>query len=205
MKDLKLNTNEPEKAEQNWTSKKELMNNLQISSDTIEQIINDLNCDSTVLIQSHIKKGGYHNSEVFYDGYLVKLIQAKLLSNQANQGKTSNTIKSIVKDAVKNELTKTLSKDEIKLELARAKELIEQYKKQRDIIIKQNTAKLKEIELELLHQKEISKALETKNFTEPIKQEIMSMLLELAKQAIQEEYTNKLKQLDDYGNIQYDY
>ena len=78
-------------------------------------------------------------------------------------------------------------------------------KKQSEIIIKQNTAKLKEIELELLHQKEISKALKTKNFTEPIKQEIMSMLLELAKQAIQEEYTNKLKQLDDYGNIQYDY
>ena len=140
-----------------------------------------------------------------------------------------------VKADGKNELTKTLSKDEIKLELARTKELREQYKKQieiiteqektkreqykkqRDIIIKQNTAKLKEIELELLHQKEISKALETKNFTEPIKQEIMSMLLELAQQAIQElaqqavqeviqeEYTNKLKQLDDYDNIQYGY
>ena len=101
-----------------------------------------------------------------------------------------------------------LTKDEIKLELAKAKELreqykkqIEQYKKQREIIIEQNTAKLKEIELELLHQKEISKALKTKNFTEPIKQEIMSMLLELARQAIQEEYTNYLKQLDDYYNI----
>ena len=114
--------------------------------------------------------------------------------------------------------------DEIKLELARAKEQREQYKKQieqykkqieqykkqreiiikqektkreqykkqREIIIKQNTAKRKEIELELLHQKEISKALKTKNFTEPIKQEIMSMLLELAKQAIQEEYAKKL-------------
>lgn len=117
-------------------------------------------------------------------------------------------------------------KDEIKLELARAKELREQYKKQieqykkqrqtiteqertkreqykkqRDMIIEQNTAKLKEVELELLHQKEISKALKTKNFTEPIKQEIMSMLLELAKQAIQEEYTNMLKLLDEYCNI----
>ena len=131
-----------------------------------------------------------------------------------------------VKADVKNELTKTLSKDEIKLELARAKELREQYKaqieqykkqreqykkqreqykKQREIIAEQEIAKRKEIELELLHQKEISKALKTKNFTEPIKQEIMSMLLELAKQAIQEEYTNKLKQLDDYGNIQYGY
>ena len=119
-----------------------------------------------------------------------------------------------------------LTKDEIKLELARAKELREQYKKQieqykkqreiiteqertkreqykkqRDMIIEQNTAELKEIELELLHQKEISKALKTKNFTEPIKQEIMSMLLELAKQAIQEEYTNMLKLLDEYCNI----
>ena len=115
--------------------------------------------------------------------------------------------------------TDKIIKDEIKLELARAKELREhykklreQYKKQREIITKQERtkreqirAKRKEIELELLHQKEISKALKTKNFTEPIKQEIMSMLLELAKQAIQEEYTNKLKQLDDYGNIQYGY
>ena len=117
------------------------------------------------------------------------------------------------------EISNDLIKDEIKLELARAKELREhykklreQYKKQREIITKQERtkreqirAKRKEIELELLHQKEISKALKTKNFTEPIKQEIMSMLLELAKQAIQEEYTNKLKQLDDYGNIQYGY
>ena len=126
----------------------------------------------------------------------------------------------------KNEFAKTLSKDEIRLELARAKKLreqykaqIEQYKAQKQIITEQERAKReqirakreqiiskrKEIELELLHQKEISKALKTKNFTEPIKQEIMSMLLELAKQAIQEEYTNKLKQLDDYGNIQYGY
>ena len=117
------------------------------------------------------------------------------------------------------EISNDLIKDEIKLELARAKELREhykklreQYKKQREIITKQERtkreqirAKRKEIELELLHQKEISKALKTKNFTEPIKQEIMSMLIELAKQAIQEEYTNMLKQLDDYGNIQYDY
>ena len=117
-----------------------------------------------------------------------------------------------VKADGKNELTKILSKDEIKLELERAKKQIEQYKKQREqykkqreIITEQEITKRKEIELELLHQKKISKALKTKNFTEPIKQEIMTMLLELAQQAIQEEYTNKLKQLDEEGNIQYGY
>ena len=54
-------------------------------------------------IKNHIKKGGYRNLEVFYDEDLVKLIQAKLLSNQANQGRASDTIKSIVKTAVNNE------------------------------------------------------------------------------------------------------
>ena len=58
-----------------WISKKELMSNLQISSDTIEQIINDLISKVNLATQSHIKKGGYHNLEVFYDGELVKLIQ----------------------------------------------------------------------------------------------------------------------------------
>ena len=47
----------------NWTSKKELMNNLQISPDTIEQIISDLSCRRPADTQNHIKKGGYHNSE----------------------------------------------------------------------------------------------------------------------------------------------
>ena len=34
-----------------------------------------------------MKKGGYHNSEVFYDDYLVKLIKAKLKKNRLSQGK----------------------------------------------------------------------------------------------------------------------
>ena len=54
------------KEETKWTSKKELMSNLQISSDTIEQIINDLISRTDAATQIHIKKGGYHNSEVFY-------------------------------------------------------------------------------------------------------------------------------------------
>ena len=63
------------------------------SDKTLEQIISDLSCPIDRATQNHIKKGGYHNSEVFYDDYLVKLIQAKLLSNQANQGNSSNEIK----------------------------------------------------------------------------------------------------------------
>lgn len=69
----------------NWTSKKELMNNLQISSDTIEQIISDLTCRRPADTQTHIKKGGYHNSEVFYDDYLVNMITAELAKHNTNQ------------------------------------------------------------------------------------------------------------------------
>ena len=131
------------KNEADWMSKKELAEFCKCSLRELEQIIASLNCETGFAIQSHIKKGGYHNLEVFYDGYLVKLIQAKLLSKQTNQGSGSDTIKSIVKSAVKNELTKTLSKDEIKLELERNKTLQLQYKAQ--IITEQEKTKREKI------------------------------------------------------------
>ena len=197
-----------------WMSKKELADMCKVDEKTIQRTVNDiLSLDTGVQTQTHIKKGGYHNSEVFYDGYLVKLIQAKLLSNQTNQGNSSDTIKSIVKSAVKNELTKTLSKDEIKLELARNKTLQIQYQAQKQIITEQERTKReiertnkekektkrKETELELLRQKNISKALKIKSFTEPLKQELKVMSKELAQAAVQAEYTKKFKQLDADG------
>ena len=65
-----LNTKEPVKAEQNWISKKELMNICKCSDKTLEQIIADLSIETDFDTQNHIKKGGYHNSEVFYDDCL---------------------------------------------------------------------------------------------------------------------------------------
>ena len=222
------------KNEADWMSKKELMEICKCSNDSLERVIADLNCRASAAIQSHIKKGGYHNLETYYDDYLVKLIQAKLLSNQANRGNSSDTIKEIVKSAVKNELTKTLSKDELKLELAKTKAQIEQSKTlqlqaktqiehdkaQKQIITEQERTKReqertkrevertnkekektkrKETELELLRQKNISKALKIKSFTEPLKQELKIMSKELAQQAVQAEYTKKFKQLDADG------
>ena len=201
------------KNEADWMSKKELMDFCKCSDKTLEQIISNLNIETGFDIQTHIKKGGYHNLEIFYDGYLVKLIQAKLFSNQTNQGKTSDTIKSVVKTAVKNELTKTLSKDEIKLELARNKTLQIQYQAQKQIITEQERTKRevertkrKETELELIREKKeftrqqsIKKALKIKSFTEPLKQELKIMSKELAQAAVQAEYTKKLKQLDADG------
>ena len=70
----------------NWLSKKELMEICKCSSRVLEQIVADLNCDSRIATQSHIKKGGYHNLETFYDDYLVKLIQTKLKQNAINAG-----------------------------------------------------------------------------------------------------------------------
>ena len=215
-----LNINEPAKAEQNWTSKKELMDICKCSKDSLERAIADLSSRIGVATQTHIKKGGYHNSEVFYDDYLVRLIQAKLLSNQVNQGNSSDEIKELVANAVKNELTKTLTKEEIRIELARNKTLqlqskaqIESSKAQKQIVTEQERTKReqirydkeeiilkrKEVETELLRQKNISKALKIKQFTDPLKQEIKTMTNELAQQAIQAEYTRKLKQLDADG------
>ena len=52
-----LNTKESTKVEQNWLSKKELMDICKCSKTTLEQIINDLNCQVNLAIKNHIKKG----------------------------------------------------------------------------------------------------------------------------------------------------
>ena len=170
----------------------------------------------TDYVEEHPSRSGGNK----YTEKTLKTFQAWLLRNQANRGNSSDTIKSIVKAAVKNELTKTLSKDEIKLELAKNKTLQLQYQAQKQIITEQEKTKRvqerakievertnkekektkrKETELELLRQKNISKALKIKSFTEPLKQEIKTMTNELAKQVVQAEYTKKLKQLDADG------
>ena len=98
---------EIKKDAENWTSKKELMEICKCSDKTLEQIISSFSIETGFDTQNHIKKGGYHNSEVFYDDYLVKLIQAKLLSNQANQGRASDTIKETTTQAVEKDLVIT--------------------------------------------------------------------------------------------------
>ena len=190
-----------------WMSKKELADMCRVDKKTIQRTVNDiLKLDPRIQIQSHIKNGGYHNNEVFYDGYLVKLIQAKLLSNQANRGNSSDTIKSVVKTAVKNELTKTLSKDELKLELEKLKTekqrlRTEQTKSitEREIALSNNKIIIIREKKEFARQQSIKKALKIKNFTEPLKQELKIMSKELAQAAVQAEYTKKLKQLDADG------
>ena len=101
MKEI-LNTNEPVKDEQNWISKKELMDICKCSDKTLERIISSFSIEVNFDTKTHIKKGGYHNSEVFYDDYLVRLIQAKMLSNQANQGRSSQVVKQAVHNIVEN-------------------------------------------------------------------------------------------------------
>ena len=91
----------------NWTSKKELMEICKCSDKTLEQIISNFSIETGFDTKNHIKKGGYHNSEVFYDEELVKLIQAKLLSNQANQGRANDTIKEATTQAVEKDLVIT--------------------------------------------------------------------------------------------------
>ena len=133
----------------------------------------------------------------------------------------------MVANAVKNELTKTLTKEEIRIELARNKTLqlqskaqiesskaqIESSKSQRQIVTEQERTKReqirydkeqimfkrKEVEAEILRQQNIKKALKIKQFTDPLKKEIKTMTNELAQQAIQAEYTKKLKELDADG------
>ena len=62
----------------NWTSKTELMINLDINSDTIDQIISEFSIHLLFqVVLNGIKKGGYHNLETYYDDFLVAVIKAK--------------------------------------------------------------------------------------------------------------------------------
>lgn len=77
-----------------WTSKKELAEICKCDVRTITTAIDNLTKEGTFLTHFHIKKGGYHNSEVFYDDELVKTIQLKLKQNAINAGgqKTENSV-----------------------------------------------------------------------------------------------------------------
>ena len=77
-----------------WTSKKELAEICNCDTKTLERIIENLTTDSTVAAQNHMKKSGYHNSQVFYDDDLVKAIQLKMKQNAINAGgqRTENSI-----------------------------------------------------------------------------------------------------------------
>lgn len=74
-----------EASNRNWIGKKELVRELSVSSDSLEKIINNLSNRWPAVTQSHIKKSGYHNTEVFYDRELVNLITAELAKHNTNQ------------------------------------------------------------------------------------------------------------------------
>lgn len=62
----------------NWSSKQDLMRSFGISSITLDRIMEQLNSNTDVTIQSHIKNGGYHSLEVLYDDCIVNLIGEQL-------------------------------------------------------------------------------------------------------------------------------
>lgn len=71
----------------NWTSKTELMTDLDLSSDTIDQIIYDFGIRWPAEIRNGTKKGGFHNLETYYSNYLVAVITLKAKYITTNQDK----------------------------------------------------------------------------------------------------------------------
>lgn len=70
---------------------------------------------------------------------------------------------------------------------------------EREITLSNNKIIIQREKKELVRQQNFKKALKIKSFTEPLKQELKIMSKELAQQAVQAEYTKKLKQLDADG------
>ncbi|MDY5646799.1 MAG: hypothetical protein SPF22_07350 [Candidatus Onthovivens sp.] len=88
------------KNNKNWTSKKKLMNNLQIDPDTIERIISSLSIEIGFDTQNHIKKDGYRNSEIFYDDCLLNMIIEELSKHNTNQNTGAIQKQEIILNAV---------------------------------------------------------------------------------------------------------
>lgn len=71
--------------EEKYISKKTIIKEFKVDRKTLERIITDLSSGRPDLIQNHMKKGGYHNCEVFYDDKLVNMITAELAKHNTNQ------------------------------------------------------------------------------------------------------------------------
>lgn len=70
---------------------------------------------------------------------------------------------------------------------------------EREITLSNDKITILREKVEFIRQQNIKKALRIKSFTEPLKKELKSMTNELAQQAVQAEYTKKLKELDADG------
>ena len=79
----------------NWTSKTELMIDLQISSDTIDKIIHDFSIRLLSQVLNGIKKGGYNNLETYYNDFLTTVITEKVKHNTDQNTKNKKKAKDL--------------------------------------------------------------------------------------------------------------
>ena len=79
----------------NWTSKTELMIDLQISSDTIDKIIHDFSIRLLSQVLNGIKKGGYNNLETYYNDFLTTVITEKVKHNTDQNTNTTKKAKDL--------------------------------------------------------------------------------------------------------------
>lgn len=101
---------------ENWTCKKDVAKSFGVDEKTIQTIVNEqLTMETTFQPQFHIKKGGYHNSQVLYDDELVNAIGLQLKKNALNAvSQCSNSYPYTIKDL--SELS-GLSEDYIRKEV----------------------------------------------------------------------------------------
>lgn len=130
---------------------------------------------------------------------LLKAIRTKQIIAQPIDGKVAlelalaEAIKSnqIVAEKYAVELEKT---EKQRLRTEQTKSITE-----REIALSKDKITILREKVEFVRQQNIKKALKIKSFTEPLKKELKTMANELAQQAVQAEYTKKLKELDADG------
>ena len=202
-------------AQNPWFKAKDVAEWIEMDSSNASRLVSSVDEDEAARLNMTTSSGAKETWFLSENGVYEVLMQ----SRKPVAKEFKKEIKKLLK-AIRTRQIVVRSKDELKLELARAKVLelqsqvqLEHEKTEKQRLRTEQTKSVSEREIalssdkitilrekvEFVRQQNIKKALKIKNFTEPLKKEIKTMTNELAQQAVQAEYTKKLRELDADG------
>ena len=202
-------------AQNPWFKAKDVAEWIEMDSSNASRLVSSVDEDEAARLNMTTSSGAKETWFLSENGVYEVLMQ----SRKPVAKEFKKEIKKLLK-AIRTRQIVVRSKDELKLELARAKVLemqsqvqLEHEKAEKQRLRTEQTKSVSEREIalskdkitilrekvEFVRQQNIKKALKIKNFTEPLKKEIKTMTNELAQQAVQAEYTKKLRELDADG------
>lgn len=196
-------------AQNPWFKAKDVAEWIEMDSSNASWLVSSVDEDEAARLNMTTSSGAKETWFLSENGVYEVLMQ----SRKPVAKEFKKEIKKLLK-AIRTRQIVVQHADELKLELARAKVLelqsqvqLEHEKTEKQRLRTEQTKSVSEREIalskdkitilrekvEFVRQQNIKKALKIKSFTEPLKQEIKTMTNELAQQAVQAEYTKKVR------------